>query len=108
MKKLSLAWVLPILFVGWLFFVMARFFVVQKPFEGANALAFLRVLLDVGTALWLGLIALGLGSWLLGVDALECSSRLGSLGWMHIPFDLLRRSPRRHVEVMRRLFVPSP
>jgi 4-amino-4-deoxy-L-arabinose transferase-like glycosyltransferase len=62
-RRLSLSVV--VLFVLWLFFVLASFFAVQKPFTAANAAAIGAALLNLLTALWLGLIALGLGSWLL-------------------------------------------
>ena len=55
------AWLVPTLFVGWLFFVLTSFFVVQKPFTAANAAAAVNILLDVSTVLWLGLVALGIG-----------------------------------------------
>jgi hypothetical protein len=54
-----------ILFILWLFFVLASFFAVQKPFSAANALAFGRVLLDLIATGWLILIATALGTWLL-------------------------------------------
>ena len=58
------AWTVSVFFVLWLFFVLASFFAVQKPFTAANAVAIGAALLNLLTALWLGLIALGLGSWL--------------------------------------------
>jgi 4-amino-4-deoxy-L-arabinose transferase-like glycosyltransferase len=60
-----LAWTVSVLFVLWLFFVLASFFAVQKPFTAANAAAIGTGLLNLLTALWLGLIAVGLGSWFL-------------------------------------------
>jgi len=54
-----------LLFILWLFFVLASFFAVQKPFSTANALAVGRVLLDLVAAGWLVLVALAVGSWLL-------------------------------------------
>jgi 4-amino-4-deoxy-L-arabinose transferase-like glycosyltransferase len=53
------------LFILWIFFVLASFFAVQKPFTTANALAFANLLLDLLTAAWLALVGLGLGAWLL-------------------------------------------
>jgi 4-amino-4-deoxy-L-arabinose transferase-like glycosyltransferase len=61
LKKLALI----SLFILWIFFTLSTFFVVQKPFSVANAVAVSRVLLDMLTAGWLGLVGLGLGSWLL-------------------------------------------
>ncbi len=64
MKRLPV-WLAPALLVTWLFFVLTSFFVVQKPFTAANAVAVGNVLLDALTAAWLSLVALGLGRWLL-------------------------------------------
>jgi hypothetical protein len=58
-------WLAPVALILWLFFVLGSFFVVQKPFTAATAAAVGHVLLDGLTALWLGLIALGLGLRLL-------------------------------------------
>ena len=78
-----LKWGVVALFVGWLFFSLSAYYVVQKPFS-ADKLAVLlensagwlrssfsaaalgRSLLDVAAALWLTWIALGVGLWLLG------------------------------------------
>ena len=53
------------LFILWTFFVLGSFFAVQKPFAAVNARAVGNVLLNLFTAGWLALIALGLGSWVL-------------------------------------------
>ena len=53
------------LFILWLFFVLASFFAVQKPFSAANALAIGGALLDLLAAGWLGLVALAMGTWFL-------------------------------------------
>lgn len=70
------------LFVGWLFFSLSAYYVVQKPFSAPklavllenrddwlrfsfSAAALGRSLLDVAAALWLTWIALGVGLWLL-------------------------------------------
>lgn len=58
-------WSVPALFVAWLFFVLTSFFVVQKPFTAVNAAAVGNTLLDALIVVWLTLIALGLGRWLL-------------------------------------------
>lgn len=63
MTRARLAWLLPAAFVVWLFFVLASFFAVQKPFTPANAAALAGLLLDGLTAGWLLLLALGLGLW---------------------------------------------
>lgn len=79
------------LFVGWLFFSLSAYYVVQKPFSapklavllessenwlrfGFSAAALGRSLLDVAVALWLAWMALGVGLWLLGRFRLEMSS----------------------------------
>jgi hypothetical protein len=59
-------WLLIGLFILWTFFVLVSFFVVQKPFSATNALAVGNVLLDLLTAIWLALVALGMGTWFLG------------------------------------------
>ncbi len=56
-------WLLPAGFIVWLFFVLASFFAVQKPFSAATAAAVGGVLLDGLVAGWLLLVALGLGLW---------------------------------------------
>jgi hypothetical protein len=58
-------WLLIGLFILWIFFVLASFFLVQKPFLATNVLAVGNVLLDLLTAIWLALVALGIGSWFL-------------------------------------------
>ncbi len=78
------------LFIGWLFFSLSAYYVVQKPFSGPQ-LAFLaetaviwqrfpfsaaavgRSLLDVAAALWMAWFALGAGLWLLERFRLEMS-----------------------------------
>ena len=47
------------LFILWTFFVLGSFFAVQKPFAAVNARAVGNVLLNLFTAGWLALIALG-------------------------------------------------
>ncbi len=76
------------LFIGWLFYSLSAYYVVQKPFSRAQMAALLdskdvwlqfnfsaaalgRSLLDVGAALWLTWIALGAGLWLLARFQLE-------------------------------------
>ncbi|MCG3208762.1 MAG: hypothetical protein FOGNACKC_02374 [Anaerolineae bacterium] len=63
MTRARLAWLLPAAFIVWLFFVLASFFAVQKPFAPATAAALAGLLLDGLTAGWLLLLALGLGLW---------------------------------------------
>ncbi len=75
-------WGAVTLFVGWLFFSLSAYYVVQKPFSAPqltyllenqadwlrfsfSAAALGRSLLDVAAALWLTWIALGVGLWLL-------------------------------------------
>ncbi len=53
------------LFILWIFFVLATFYAVQKPFSAATAAAAGNVFLDLLIAGWLILIALGLGRWIL-------------------------------------------
>ena len=67
------------LFILWLFFVLASFFAVQKPFTAANVLAIGRLWLDLLAAGWLGLIAVVLGAWLLSYLLPTGSSVLESL-----------------------------
>ncbi|MCP4427695.1 MAG: hypothetical protein GY803_24690, partial [Chloroflexi bacterium] len=84
------------LFIGWLFFSLSAYYVVQKPFSGPQ-LAFLaetaviwrrfpfsaaalgRSLLDVAAALWMTWFALGTGLWLLDRFALNIESNLECL-----------------------------
>ena len=100
-------------FILWLFFVLASFFAVQKPFSATSALAFGRVLLDLLAAGWLVLIAIALGTWLLQrllpIDSplmetliLGAGLGLGVLGLL----GLARRLER--VLSDRRLFTWSP
>ncbi len=63
MNRTRLAWLVPVAFILWLFFVLASFFAVQKPFTPATAAALAGLLLDALTASWLLLLALGLGLW---------------------------------------------
>jgi 4-amino-4-deoxy-L-arabinose transferase-like glycosyltransferase len=65
MSRLIRTWLIPVLFVLWLFFVVGSFFTVQKPFSAENARAVAAVLLDLLATAWLGLSALGLGAGLL-------------------------------------------
>jgi hypothetical protein len=85
-----LRWGSVALFIGWLFFSLSAYYVVQKPFS-ADKLAVLlensavwlrfsfsaaalgRSLLDMAAALWLTWIALGVGLWLLTRFRLETS-----------------------------------
>lgn len=77
-----LKWGSVALFVGWLFFSLSAYYVVQKPFSvpklavllenrdvwlrfSFSAAALGRSLLDGAVALWLAWIALGVGLWLL-------------------------------------------
>lgn len=61
-------WLGPILLIGWIFFVTASFFTIQKPFDAAAGVALLNNVLNLAVAGWLVVIALGLGSW--GLDHL--------------------------------------
>ncbi len=99
MSSQQLKLVVSSLFILWLFFVLASFFAVQKPFTAANALAMGRAWLDLLAAGWLGLIALALGSWLLtylrptGSPAIEslilgAGLGLGSLGLLNFGLGL--------------------
>ena len=63
------------LFVLWMFFVLGSFFAVQKPFSAANVLAVGNSLLNLLVAVWLTLIAVGLGAWLL--QRLQSTGSLG-------------------------------
>ena len=82
MRNARLKWGLIFLFVLWLFYGLSAYYVVQKPFSVPQLVALLedpaawlaldfawssvfRSLLDVGTAVWLNLIAWGMGSALL-------------------------------------------
>jgi hypothetical protein len=83
-----LKWGAVTLFLGWLFFSLSAYYVVQKPFS-APQLAYLlenqadwlrfsfsaaalgRSLLDMAAALWLTWISLGVGLWLLARFHLE-------------------------------------
>src|SRR5688572_32777507 len=65
MKQSALSWLVPSIFILWLFFVLATFFVVQKPFTGVHALAAGRVFLDLAVAGWVAVVGWGLGVWLL-------------------------------------------
>jgi len=72
-------WLLPAGFIVWLFFVLASFFLVQKPFTAATAAAVSGALLDGLAAGWLLLVALGLGLWglrWLRLDRLPVGERL--------------------------------
>jgi 4-amino-4-deoxy-L-arabinose transferase-like glycosyltransferase len=76
-------WLLPVAFILWIFFVLASFFAVQKPFSATNLVAVGNSLLDILLAGWLVLIGLGVGVWLLrlivGADlALIDTSVLGT------------------------------
>jgi hypothetical protein len=80
--------------LGWLFFSLAAYYVVQRPFDAATIQAIQQVgwgefafsgaalgrsLLDVLAALWLAVVALGLGLWLwrwLGPDEGEALEAL--------------------------------
>ena len=66
MNKSLAFWLLPVLFVLWIFFVLSSFFVVQKPFTANQANAFGGVILNLLSAGWLTLLALTMGRWLLG------------------------------------------
>lgn len=65
MKNNVLPWVVSAAFVLWIFFVLASFFAVQKPFTVENFAAVSNVLLDLLVAGWLALVGLGLGLWIL-------------------------------------------
>ena len=113
-----------LLFILWLFFVLASFFAVQKPFStstgdqigasihtfrayvvqksfsSATVLAIAGLLLDSLTAVWLALVALAGGSWLLPrfrlaslplLDTLVLGTGLGfgGLGLLGLLFGLL-------------------
>lgn len=65
MKMSAPKWLIPAALIVWIFFVLASFFAVQKPFAAENVLAVGRVWLDIVVAGWLMLVGLGLGSWLL-------------------------------------------
>jgi hypothetical protein len=65
MKQRVLPWLIPSIFILWLFFVLATFFVVQKPFTTVHALAAGQVFLDLSVAGWVALVGWGLGVWLL-------------------------------------------
>src|SRR5262249_21052365 len=65
MNNSMVKWLLPVIFTLWLFFVLATFFMVQKPFTAVQALAAGRAILDLAAAGWVSLVGLGLGSWLL-------------------------------------------
>ncbi len=84
------------LFVGWLFFSLSAYYVVQKPFSLPQmallaetavywqrfpflAAALGRSLLDVAAALWMAWFALGAGLWLLARFALDIQSSLERL-----------------------------
>lgn len=71
-------WLMVSLFILWLFFSLAAYYVAQRPFDSAtlptisqswtgwsfSGAALGRSLLDVAAALWLNVVALGLGLWL--------------------------------------------
>ncbi len=57
--------ILPALFVLWLFLIFGSFYLVQKPFTPAVAAALTNALLDLLAAAWLGFLGLGLGHRLL-------------------------------------------
>ena len=78
-KQPFLKWLLITLFVGWFFFVVASYFVVFKPFSpllivqlseiswlplGNDWSQLGRAIVDLLVALWLMLMALGVGLWL--------------------------------------------
>jgi hypothetical protein len=65
MKQSALSWLVPSIFILWLFFVLATFFVVQKPFTGVHALAAGRAFLDLAVAGWVAVVGWGLGVGLL-------------------------------------------
>lgn len=65
MNKSLWQWLVPALLVLWLFFVLGSFFAVQKPFGADNVAAVVNALFNLLIAIWLLLISLGLGSWLL-------------------------------------------
>lgn len=88
-----LKWGLVCLFVMWLFFTLSAYFVVQKPLTAGqmselasqidswfsfswSATAVFRSLLDLLTAIWFALMALGIGLWLLGWLKLPLESAL--------------------------------
>jgi 4-amino-4-deoxy-L-arabinose transferase-like glycosyltransferase len=76
MRPNYVAWLAPALFTVWLFFVLTTFFMVQKPFVGAHALAAGRTILDLMVASWVVLVSLGLGLGLLRLLLPETLSRL--------------------------------
>jgi len=55
-----------ITFIIWLFTILAIFYVVQKPFQPATALALSQIGLDLLTTLWLISVSTALGQRLLG------------------------------------------
>ncbi len=98
MSKFSrwLKWGAAALFIGWLFFSLSAYYVVQKPFSGPklallaetavtwqqytfSAAAVGRSLLDVAAALWIVWFALGTGLWLLNRFSLDIESNLEHL-----------------------------
>ena len=84
MRDSRLKWGLIFLFVLWLFYGLSAYYVVQKPFSVPQLLLLLdapaawlsldfawssifRSLLDVGTAVWINLVAWGIGTALLNL-----------------------------------------
>jgi len=62
-KKFS--FILPALFILWLFVIFGVFYLIQKPFIPVAAAALANALLDLLVATWLGFLGLGLGQRLL-------------------------------------------
>ncbi len=65
LNHLKQNWLIPLLFILWIFFVLATFYAAQKPFSIAQVLAIGRVVRDLLLAGWLMLVGLGLGVGLL-------------------------------------------
>ena len=92
-KAAWLKWGAIALFLTWLFYSLSAYYVVQKPFSmpliaallqqtdvwwrlAFSATALARTLLDLSTAVWLALVALGVGLYCLNALALSLESPL--------------------------------
>lgn len=86
-------WGAVTLFIAWLFYCLGAYYVVQKPFDLQSIVtliaerdswlrlvfstsALVRTLLDIGTAVWLAFIALGIGSLMLDLASIQMRSTL--------------------------------
>ncbi len=91
-----LTWGGVTLFIAWLFYCLGAYYVVQKPFSETiysklieesdrwlhinfSVDAMIRTFLDLGAAVWLALIALGVGNWLFKKLSLSMVSDLDAV-----------------------------